>query len=37
MPGGLMAAGSAAPAHGSEVAGVGVGVGYGGSRVVRAG
>ena len=32
-----MAADGAAPAHGGEVAGVGAGAGYGGSRVTRAG
>jgi hypothetical protein len=36
-PGGLMAAGGAAPAHGGEVAGVGAGAGYGGSGVAEAG
>jgi hypothetical protein len=36
-PGGLMAAGGAAPSYGSEVAGVGAGVAYGGSGVVGVG
>jgi hypothetical protein len=37
MPGGLMAAGGAAPAHGGEVVGVGAGAGYGGYSVAEAG